>query len=238
MNTNVYTPEHTLQGMALDDFPVYAGGAILLGTQFIGTISDAFIDTEALLPYDEQFVVSGEFPTAGYGTCEPYTHEMGDFGVYKDFYALGDPIFVPPQRWAVTSKTVVDGATAIGLFVNEDCRNNFLKYTCGGLIMPCVEHVRDGKTYAFPQSICRGQCEEFVDSCYDALVENTFVIHSIPAMRMYGPELYDTWCDLQVDFSCNPGDDAPYCFEQFRLNSPAAYVDVLQSQVYAVCIFV
>jgi hypothetical protein len=47
---------------------------------------------------------------------------------------------------------------------------------------------------------------------------------------MYGPELYGTWCDLQVDFSCNPGNDAPFCFEQFRLNSPAAYVDVLQSQ--------
>jgi hypothetical protein len=50
-------------------------------------------------------------------------------------------------------------------------------------------------------------------------------------MRVYTAELYKTFCDLTVDGYCNGQPDAPRCKgEQFRINSPASYVDIFQRQ--------
>ena len=96
--------------------------------------------------------------------------------------------------------------------------------------MPCLELVRNDKVYAFPQSPCREQCDATMGACKAELVEASNIIHSVPAMRMYGEEMWDTFCDLKVDMSCNAEPGAPYCFEQFHLTSQAMYVDVFQSQ--------
>jgi hypothetical protein len=229
MSTVPYKDTYTLQGMALEDFPVHARGTVTLGGQFIGTIRDAFIDTDAGLPFEEKYVRSGQLADT-YGTCEPYSVDMADQGVCEGLIDIGDPIYVSPQRWSATMKALVDGVATIGLFVSESCRDQFLKYVCSSTVMPCVEQTIGGKDYAFPQSPCQSQCQEFIGSCRADLLANIHIIHSIPAMRMYGEEMLDTWCDIRVDATCSSEEGAPFCMEQFRINSGAAYVDVFQEQ--------
>ena len=118
----------------------------------------------------------------------------------------------------------------MGQFVNEECRSKFLKHVCGSALHPCIEHTHNGQTYSLPRSMCRSDCDEFMDVCRDEMIRIEGIIHSVPVMRMYGAELYDTWCSMTNDMNCNSSPDSDFCFEQFRANSPISFVDILQKQ--------
>jgi hypothetical protein len=217
--------------------PMFATGKILVGAfpngnqpSFIGRMRNAYIETDERLPYKDKYKVVG-FNERGYGSCIGYSYHLADQGVCKDFNEPNDPIFMPPQRFTVVIKALLDGFDVIANFVSKPCRDVLMKYACGSLIMPCATYEHGGRQYSFPRSPCRSQCEAFIAECSDDLIAIENIIHAVPVMRFYTAEAYKTFCNLTVDGHCNGRPDAPRCRgEQLRISSPASYVDIFQRQ--------
>jgi hypothetical protein len=219
--------------------PMFAVGKIFMGAfpngnryqpGFIGRMKNAYIETDKRLPYKDKYKVVG-FNERGYGSCIGYSDDLADQGLCRDFNNPDDPIFMPPQRFSITTKEMLDCIEMLGNFVSASCREIFMKYACVTFIMPCATYEHGGRQYSFPRLPCRSQCEAFIAECSDSLISIEDILHALPAMRAYTAELYKTFCDLTVDGYCNGRPDAPSCRgEQFRRNSPASYVDIFQSQ--------
>ena len=166
-----------------------------------------------------------------YGECVPYTNDLVDKGSCSNFNAPGDMVYVTPQRWTVTSKALLDGAATLVLFVTDECKPEFAKYTCSQIVMPCATHEHNGQTFSFPRPPCRSDCVTFMSKCRQSMIDQEPVIHQVDAMKQYGTPLYDTWCDMTVDGRCSSEPGAEECnYEQFNANSPIRFVDIFQSQ--------
>ncbi len=239
MSTHTYVLDN---GYGSGKMPTFAVGKVFLGAVhiswedwpyapgFIGRMKNAYIETDNRLPYQDMYKVVG-FNERGYGSCIGYNNDLVDQGLCGDFYQPNDPIFMPPQRFISAAKTMLEGAEKLSLFVSAECRERFMKYACGSYIMPCAAYEHGGIQYSFPRSPCRSQCETFMAACRDDLIALEYIMHAIPMLKAYTAKLYDTFCDLTVDRHCNGEPDAPLCMgEQFRGNSPAAYVDIFQRQ--------
>jgi hypothetical protein len=224
------------------ELPTFAIGKVSLGAAliptknwrytsgFIGRMKNACIDTDNRLAYQDMYKVVG-FNELGYGSCIGYSDGLVDQGICGDFYQTDDPIFMPPQRFRLFVKVMLDGIKVLGQFVSAECRDTWLKYSCGSYIMPCATYEHDGIQYSFPRSPCKSQCEMFMAACRDDLIAIEDILHAVPDLRAYTAELYGTFCDLTVDWHCNGEPDAPVCArEQYRLNSPVSYVDIFQRQ--------
>jgi hypothetical protein len=240
MNTHSYVSDN---GDGSGEMPTFAVGKVFLGAMhtpwndwrylpgFIGRMKNAYIETDNRLPYQDMYQVVVGFNERGYGSCIGYSDGLVDKGLCGDFYQTEASIFMPPQRFAVSAKQMLDGVKVLGQFVSAECRDTFMKYACGSYIMPCATYEHGGIQYSFPRSPCRSQCETLMAACRDDLISIEDMIHAIPVMRVYNAKLYDTFCDLTVDWHCNGEPDAPLCYgEQFRSNSPASYVDIFQRQ--------
>jgi hypothetical protein len=225
------------------EIPTFATGKVSLGAVhipwkewgylpgFIGRMKNAYIDTDSRLPYQDKYKVAAGFNARGYGSCIGYSDGFVDQGLCRDFYKTGDPVFVPPQRFFLGAKAMLDGVEVLGQFVSAECRDTWMKYSCGAYIMPCATYEHGGIQYSFPRSPCRSQCKTFMAACKDDLVAIEGVLHAFPDLRAYTATLLDTFCDLTVDSHCNGEPDAPVCAgEQYRAVSPVSYVDIFQRQ--------
>jgi hypothetical protein len=239
MSTYSYVDDN---GYTSGEMPTFGIGKVFLGAAhipwkdwrylpgFVGRMKNAYIDTNNRLPYQDMYKVVG-FNERGYGSCIGYSDHLVDQGVCGDFNKPDDPIFMPPQRFLVYVKTILDGVTVLGQFVSAECRDTWMKYSCSSYIMPCVTYEHGGIEYSFPRSPCRSQCEMFMAACRDDLIAIEDILHAVPELKAYTAKLYDTFCDLTVDGHCNGEPDARVCArEQYREKSPVSYVDIFQKQ--------
>jgi hypothetical protein len=199
---------------------------------FIRRMRNAYIETHNRMPYQDIYqdqVVS--FNGRGYGSCIGYSAGLVDQDLCGDFYQSDDPIFLATQRFEASAKAMLDGVAVLRNFVSAECRDTFMKYACSSYIMPCVTHENGGLQYSFPRLPCKSECETFMAACRDDLIAIEPILHAITSMRAYTAKLWDTFCDMTVDWHCNGEPDAPLCDgEHFRGNSPASYVDIFQRQ--------
>jgi hypothetical protein len=239
MSTHSYADDN---GYSSGEMPTFATGKVFLGAAhipwkdwrylpgFIGKMKNAYVDTDNRLPYQDMYKVVG-FNERGYGSCIGYSDGLVDQGLCGDFYETDELIFMSPQRFRPSVKAMLDGIEILGQFVSAECRDTWMKYSCGSYIMPCATYEHDGIEYSFPRSPCRSQCETFMAACRDDLIDIENILHAVPDLRAYTAKLWDTFCDLTVDSHCNGEPDAPLCVgEQYRFLSPVSYVDIFQRQ--------
>ncbi len=93
-------------------------------------MKNAYIDTCNRLPYQEMYKVVG-FNERGYGSCIGYSDGLVDQGLCGDFFETGDPICMPPQRFMTAVKAMLDEIEVLGQFVSAECRDTWMKYSCG-----------------------------------------------------------------------------------------------------------
>ena len=163
---------------------------------FIGSISNFVINTKATLPYTKKYPVSSFNVKHGYGTCEPYSSNLADNGICSQFNPIGSPIYVPLQRFSIVLKPTLDAVRTLILFASDECKPVFLKYVCSMLLMPCTTYEHMGQSFSFPRPPCRSDCETFMGSCRQSLLDASNIIKSLPPTVKYGPDLYDTWFAL------------------------------------------
>jgi hypothetical protein len=239
MSTQSYVYDN---GYSSGEMPTFAVGKIFLGADhipwvnlpyqpsFIGRMKNAYIETDNRLPYQDMYQVVG-FNERGYGSCIGYSNALVDQGLCGYYQTDAVKIFMPPQRFPRPARAMLDAVKNLEKFVSAECRDTFMKYACDSFIMPCATHEHGGIQYSFPRLPCRSQCETFIAACRDDLIALEPILHAVPNMRFYTAKLYDTFCDLTVDWHCNGEPDAPVCYgELFRFNSPASYVDIFQPQ--------
>jgi hypothetical protein len=107
-------------------------------------MKNAYIETDNRLPYQDIYKVVG-FNERGYGSCIGYSGGLVDQGLCGDFYETsGDRIFMSPQRFSANVKAMLDGIAVLGQFVSAECRDTWMKYSCGSYIMPCATYEHGG----------------------------------------------------------------------------------------------
>jgi hypothetical protein len=200
------------------------------GQSFIGRMKHAYIETDNRLPYQKMHQVVG-FNERGYESCIGYSDGLVDQGLCGEFYETDDPIFMPPQRFFSDAINMLHGTEVLSKFASAECREVWMKYACSSFIMPCATYEHGGIQYSFPRLPCKGQCETFMAACRDDLIAALPIMHASTSLRWYTAKLWDTFCDLTVDWHCNGEPDAPLCYgEWYRGNSVASYVDIFQQQ--------
>jgi hypothetical protein len=177
---------------------------------FIGRMKNAYIETDNRLPYQDMYKVVGFSTNEGMDPALATAMVWSTKGLCGDFYETDDPIFMTPQRFRAPVKAMLDGIGVLGLFVSAECRDTWMKYSCGSFLMPCATYEHGGVQYSFPRSPCRSQCETFMAACRDDLIAIEDILHAVAELVAYNnAKLWDTFCDLTIDSHCNGEPDAP-----------------------------